>query len=164
MKFVVPLTIPITRCTLETTSDSRSTFTTGIAAQTDASNRSCTPAADAVANSSAPRRATSCLFAVTTDLPARRSSQHVLAGRVEPAHHLRDDVHLRVVAHRGEVGREHAVRRAEAALLRGVADERAHDAKAVPGRPLDLVAALDEQPVDRRPDGAVAQEGDPDVN
>ena len=74
MKFVVPFTIPITRCTLETTSDSRSTFTTGIAAQTDASNRSCTPAADAVANSSAPRRATSCLFAVTTDLPARRSS------------------------------------------------------------------------------------------
>ena len=74
-KFVVPLTMPSTRCTFETTSDSRSTFTTGIAAQTDASKRSCTPAADAIANSSAPCRATSCLFAETTDLPARSSSR-----------------------------------------------------------------------------------------
>ena len=44
MKFVVPLTIPSTRWTFVTTSDSRSTLITGIAAQTDASNRSCTPA------------------------------------------------------------------------------------------------------------------------
>src|SRR4051794_20745512 len=75
MKFVVPLTMPSTRWTFETTSDSRRTFTTGIAAQTDASKRSCTPASDAIAKRSAPSRATSCLFAETTDLPARRSSR-----------------------------------------------------------------------------------------
>ena len=74
MKFVVPLTIPSTRWTFETTSDSRSTLITGIAAHTDASKRSCTPASEAAEKSSAPRRATSCLFAVTTGLPARRSS------------------------------------------------------------------------------------------
>ena len=74
-KFVVPFTIPSTRCTFETTSDSRSTFTTGIAAQTDASKRSWTPASEAVAKSSAPWRATSCLFAETTGLPARSSSR-----------------------------------------------------------------------------------------
>ena len=74
MKLVVPFTIPSTRCTFETTRDSRSTLITGIAAQTDASKRSCTPASEAAAKSSAPRRATSCLFAVTTGLPARSSS------------------------------------------------------------------------------------------
>ena len=75
MKFVVPLTIPSTRCTLVATSDSRSTLITGIAAHTDASKRSWTPLSDAVAKSSAPRRATSCLFALTTGLPARRRSR-----------------------------------------------------------------------------------------
>ena len=73
-KFVVPLTMPSTRWTFVTTSDSRSTLITGIAAQTLASKRSCTPAADAAAKSSAPRRATSCLFAETTCLPRRSSS------------------------------------------------------------------------------------------
>jgi len=62
MKFVVR-----SRCehawTFVTTSDSRSTLITGIAAHTLASNRNCTPASDAVAKISAPRRAISCLFA-----------------------------------------------------------------------------------------------------
>ena len=40
MKLVVPLTIPSTRWTFVTTSDSRSTLITGIAAQTLASKRS----------------------------------------------------------------------------------------------------------------------------
>ena len=75
MKFVVPLTIPSTRWTFVTTSDSRSTLITGIAAQTDASKRSCTPASAAAAKSSVLRRASSCLFAVTTGLPARSSSR-----------------------------------------------------------------------------------------
>src|SRR5262245_24874691 len=74
MKFVVPFTIPSTRWTFVTTSDSRSTLITGIAAHTLASNRSWTPAPDAAAKSSAPRRATSCLLAVTTCLPPRSSS------------------------------------------------------------------------------------------
>ena len=75
MKFVVPFTIPRIRWTFVAISDSRRTLTTGIAAQTDASKRSCTPAADAVAKSSAPSRARSCLFADTTGLPARSSSR-----------------------------------------------------------------------------------------
>ena len=93
MKFVVPFTIPSTRCTFETTSDSRSTFTTGIAAHTDASKRSCTPAADAVANSSAPSRAIELLVRGHDGLAGAEQLPHVLAGRVEPAHHLGDDVH-----------------------------------------------------------------------
>jgi hypothetical protein len=75
MKFVVPLTIPSTRWTFETTSDSRSTLITGIAAHTDASKRSCTPLSEAAAKRSALRRATSCLFAETTGLPARSRSR-----------------------------------------------------------------------------------------
>ena len=57
MKFVVPLTIPSIRWTFVTTSDSRSTLITGIAAQTEASKRSWTPAADAAREQlgSAPR-------------------------------------------------------------------------------------------------------------
>ena len=75
MKFVVPLTMPSTRCTFVTTSDSRSTLITGIAAQTLASKRSWTLASEAAANSSPPRRATSCLFAETTGRPARNRSR-----------------------------------------------------------------------------------------
>ena len=75
MKFVVPFTIPSTRCTFVTTSDSRSTLITGIAAHTDASKRSWTPPSCAAANSSALRRASSCLFAETTGLPARKSDK-----------------------------------------------------------------------------------------
>src|SRR4051812_21380218 len=71
MKLVVPLTIPRMRCTFVATSASRSTLMTGIAAHTLASKRSCTPASDAAAKSSSPRRATSCLLAETTGLPAR---------------------------------------------------------------------------------------------
>src|SRR5262245_50289162 len=85
MKFVVPFTIPSTRWTFVTTSDSRSTLITGIAAQTLASKRSCTPAAEAASKSSAPRRATSCLFAVTTCLrPRSNSSTYSPAGSTPP--------------------------------------------------------------------------------
>ena len=74
MKLVVPLTMPSMPCTPLTISDSRSTLTTGIAAQTLASKRSCTPRRSASANSSSPWRASSCLLADTTDLPAGSSS------------------------------------------------------------------------------------------
>jgi hypothetical protein len=73
-KFVVPFTMPRTRCTFVTTSDSRSTLITGIAAQTLASKRNWTPDDDAASNSSAPRRAINCLFAETTCLPPRNRS------------------------------------------------------------------------------------------
>ena len=71
---MVPLTIPSIRCTPLTISDSRSTLITGMAAQTLASNRSWTPCRSASAKSSSPWRASSCLFAETTDLPAAISS------------------------------------------------------------------------------------------
>ena len=71
---VVPFTIPSTRWTRENDSDSRNTLITGIAAHTLASKRSCTPASEAAANSSPPRRATSCLFAETTERPERSRS------------------------------------------------------------------------------------------
>ena len=89
---------------------------------------------------------------------------HVPACRLQAAHHLRDHVDLGVVAHVREVRREHAVSDGERPLLRRVADERAHDAQPVPGRALDLVGALDEQPVYGGADRAVAEESDTDVN
>ena len=49
------------------------------------------PPAAAASNSSAPRRATSCLFAVTTGRPEREQLEHVLAGRLDAAHHLGHD-------------------------------------------------------------------------
>src|SRR5581483_7713269 len=138
MKLVVPLTIPSTRCTFVTTSDSRSTLITGIAAHTLASKRSCTPAAEAVEN--------------------------VAAGRLDAAHHLGDDRDRRVADDVGEARRQHAVRRPERALLAEVADERLDDPEPVPGRPLDVVRLLVEQAVDRGADRAVAEQRDRDVN
>jgi hypothetical protein len=85
MKLVVPLTMPRTAVTSLAIIDSRSTLTTGIAAQTLASKRSWTPLASAAANSSAPWRASSCLLAVTTDLPAAKSSSiHSRVGETPP--------------------------------------------------------------------------------
>ena len=75
MKFVVPFTIPRTRWTFVATSASRSTLITGMAAQTLASKRSCTPAREAAEKSSAPRRAMSCLLAETTGFPASRRAR-----------------------------------------------------------------------------------------
>ena len=132
---------------------------TGIAAQTDASKRSWTPRRGAAAKSSAPRRATSCLFAVTTGLPGASSSSTCSRG-LEPAHHLGDDADRRVVADLRGVGRQHARLRVEARSLVEVAHERPHDAQPVPGRALDVVGVLGEQPVDGRADRPVAEEGD----
>jgi hypothetical protein len=88
----------------------------------------------------------------------------VAAGRLDPAHHLGDDVDARVVAQRGEVVCEHALARREAAFLRRIAHERAHDGQPVPGRALDLIPALGEDPRDGRADRAVAEEPYADVN
>ena len=54
--------------------------------------------------------------------------------------------------------------RREVALLRRVANERANDPEAVPGRSLDLLALLLEQAMHRRADGPVAEEGYGNVN
>ena len=162
MKFVVPLTIPSTRWTFVTTSDSRSTLITGIAAQTLASKRSWTPASAAAAKSSAPRWATSCLFAVTTGFPAASSSSTWLACGLDAAHHLGDDADCGVVADRRGVRRQDARVGQEVALLLDVAYERADDPQPVPGCALDVLRVLDEKPVDRGADRSVAEEADSD--
>ena len=97
MKFVVPLTIPSTRWTFVTTSDSRRTLITGIAAHTDASKRSCAPARGGRGEE---------LRAVPRDeLLVRRhhraarpqQREDVVAGGVDAAHHLGDEPDRRVV-------------------------------------------------------------------
>ena len=164
MKFVVPLTIPSTRCTFETTSDSRSTFTTGIAAQT----RCLEPQLHAGL-----RRDREQVGALAGDellvrghdrLAGAEQLADVSACRIEPAHHLRDDAidgssrtAAKSVVRTPSVGRERP-------LLVRVANEGADDPQPVAGRPLDLVGALDEQAVDRGADGAVPEKGDADVN
>ena len=89
---------------------------------------------------------------------------HVLARGLDAAHHLRDERDLRVVPDRGEVVRQHTGRRGRRALLRRVADERAHDAQPVPGRALDLVGVLVQEPLHGGAHRAVAEEGDGDVD
>ena len=78
--------------------------------------------------------------------PGAKELEHVVARRVEAAHHLGDDADRGVVADLGEVGREHALGRLELALLVGVSYERADDPEPVSGRPLDVVGALGEEP------------------
>ena len=79
--------------------------------------------------------------------------------RLDAAHHLGHDLDRRVVADVLEAVGEQAGRRA-LALARGVAHERAHDAHGPAGHALDDVRALAQQPVDRRADGAVAEQAD----
>ena len=88
--------------------------------------------------------------------------EHVVAGRVEPAHHLGDDGDLGVVADLGEVGRRPAP--SVAAILRRVADERPHDAQPVPGRPLDVGRLVAQQPVDRGADRPVPEQRNRNVD
>src|SRR5204863_4917354 len=63
-----------------------------------------------------------------------------------------------------EVGRQDRRVGEELALHLRVAHERADDAQAVPGRALDLVRVLLEQPVDGGTDRAVAEQRDGDVD
>ena len=115
-KLVVPLTIPSTRWTFETTSDSRSTLITGIAAQTDASKRSWTPPRLRPRRARRRGAATQLLVRGHDGLAGAQQLEDVVAGRLEAAHHLGDDRDLRVVADLGEVGRRRHV--AAAVLLR----------------------------------------------
>ena len=164
MKFVVPLTMPSTRWTFATTNDSRSTLITGIAAQTDASKRSWTPLSDAVEKSSALRRATSCLFAETTGLPARRRSRtYSPVGSSPPITSATS-----AISGSSRIDAKSVVRTPSAgamlALAVRIADERAHDPEPVPGRALDVVRALGEQPRDGAADVAVSEQRHGDVD
>ncbi len=85
MKLVVPLTIPWMRSIGVADSDSSSTRTTGTTPATAASKRSRTPCSRAVSNSSSPYWESSCLFALTTSLPARIAlSRYSRAGSIPP--------------------------------------------------------------------------------
>ena len=140
------------------TSDSRSTLTTGIAAQTEASKRSWAPPRSAAANSSSPCRASSCLFAETTETPrSSSSSRYARVGSTPPISSAttRTRGSSRTV---GEVGGEQAV--AGVARLRRVADEGAHHPDRPAGDPLHVVGVLDEQPVDRGAHRAEAEQTD----
>ncbi len=66
---MVPFTMPMTDSISAASSDSRSTLITGMAAHTDASKRISLPPSSAAASSSVPNRASSCLLAVTTEVP-----------------------------------------------------------------------------------------------
>ena len=124
MKLVVPLTMPMTSRTPAASIDSRSTLTTGIAAQTEASKRSWAPWRSAMPHSSSPWRASSCLLAETTEMPRLEQLGDVAARRIDAAHHLGDDGDARVVAQllealgqeagRGRAGTRCAPRRARA--------------------------------------------------
>ena len=164
MKFVVPLTIPSTRWTFVTTSDSRSTLITGIAAHTDASKRSCTPASAAAAKSSVLRRASELLVRGHDRLPGPQQLENVIARRRQAAHHLRDDRDRLVVADHGEVRRQHAVVGLELTLLVDVTDERAHEPEPMPGRALDVLCAVGQEPRYRAADRPVPEECDRYVN
>ena len=89
--------------------------------------------------------------------------EDVGAGRLDSAHHLRDHADRGIVAELGELGRQDTRARIEAAFLRGVADERAHDAQPVAGGALDVVRVLDEQAVDGGADRPVPEEADSDL-
>src|SRR6476659_1589385 len=85
MKLVVPLTIPKTLEISVAPKLSCITRTIGSTPATAASKRICTPASRATSKSSSPCRASSCLLAVTTGLPARSAARTCSrAGSVPP--------------------------------------------------------------------------------
>ncbi len=83
--------------------------------------------------------------------------EHVASGRVDSAHHLGHDLDRRVVEDRPEVVGEHARLGRERPLLGGVAHEGPRDAQPMPGRALDLVCRILEQPMHGGADGAVSE-------
>ena len=97
-------------------------------------------------------------------LAGAKQLQDVVAGRLEAAHHLGDDRDRGVVADRSEVGRQHAVVRLELALLVDVPHERAHEPEPVPGRALDVVSAVGQQPRYCAADRPVPEQGNRNVN
>jgi hypothetical protein len=88
----------------------------------------------------------------------------VIARRLDSTHDLGDDGDCGVVSNRAEVAREHALGRHRRPLLADVPNERPDDPEAVPGRALDVVRALAQEPVDGRADRAVSEKTDRDVD
>ena len=97
-------------------------------------------------------------------LPAREELEHVRAGGLEAAHHLRDDGDLGIVRDLGEVVGKHSARGTVLTLLADVANERLDDAQPVAGGAFDVVCRFRQEPVDRGADRPVAEQGDLGVN
>ena len=158
---VVPFTIPSTRWTFETTSASRSTLITGIARADGRLEAELHARLGCGGEELGPARGDELLVRGDDRLAGAEQLEHVVAGRLEPAHHLGDDRDLGVVADLGEVGRGRDV---AVALLRRVADERADDAQPVPGRALDVGRLVAQEPVDGGADRPVAEQGNRNVD
>ena len=97
-------------------------------------------------------------MAETTDLPGLEEREHMLAGRLDPAHDLGDDRDRVVVAEAGEVGGEEAGR--GVGVPARIAHERRGDLDRAARDALDRRGAAVEEAVDGRTDGSVAEEAD----
>ena len=106
MKFVVPLTIPITRRIRSPASDSRNGRMTGMAPATAASYRRSTPCAAAQSASSAPDAAKTRLVGGDDRLARPQGRLDQLMRGVKPADQLDHDVHVRANRQRRAVGPE----------------------------------------------------------
>ena len=105
---MVPLTMPITRVMRSPTSDSRSGRMIGMPPATAASKRRSTPAASAAWNSSAPALGQELLVAGDDRLAGLERAEDQLAGRLDAADELDDDVDVGIVDDRPRVGGEDA--------------------------------------------------------
>ena len=109
----------------------------GMPPATAASNSRSTPASSLTPNSSVPTLASSSLLAVTTGLPARSADGDQLAGRLDAADHLDDEVDRRIGDDGVCVAGEHAVGQIDIALAAEVAHGHRADLEAHAGAGLD---------------------------
>ena len=160
MKLVVPLTMPRTRETVLTARSAASGERIGIPPATAASKRSAPPVRRAIASSSGPWWAMTCLLAVTTCLPApRAAAMSVWAGSSPPITStmivdlgIGDEVGRGV---RQELGRDPPTLR-----LRQVADRDAGKDEAGAVERGELLRAFEEGAHDGAADGAGAEHRD----
>ncbi len=125
-----------------TTSDSRRSLITGIAAQTEASKRTCTPPSAAAAMQLGTGARDELLVRGHDRHPLAQELEHVAARRLEPAHDLGDERDLGVAGDRAEVVGEETRFGCVLALPRWVANQRTDDAEPVADRALDVVRAV----------------------
>ena len=90
--------------------------------------------------------------------------QHVVAGRLDSAHHLGHHGDVRVVANVLERPGQDLVGGSEAPLLVGIANECLHHTQPVARGPLDVVGALGQEPVDSAADCPIPEQADRNVN
>ena len=107
MKFVVPFTIPSTRWTFVTTSASRSTLITGIAAHTrlEAELHACL---GGCCEELGATLGDELLVRRDDRLAGGEQLEDVAARRLDAAHHLGNEADRGIVPDRGRVGRQHA--------------------------------------------------------